>query len=242
MFKHIVINALIVGAIAGAIWGVLQIFTTSPIILAAEVYELVEPEATDTHSHGDETVHSHADDDAWAPADGFERIIYTLITAMLSAVGFAMITLAFMALTNQTSLISGLLFGLAGYISFFVAPALGLLPEIPGTLAADLDMRQTWWALTVGLTAAGLATIAFSPVIYKIIGVGLLAIPHIIGAPQPEHHGFANTDPVAVAALTNLSADFVLMTGFSLLVLWLTIGLLSAYFGRKYLPSYYPKT
>ena len=78
--------------------------------------------------------------------------------------------------------------------------------------------------------------------IYKIIGVGLLAIPHIIGAPQPEHHGFANTDPVAVAALTNLSADFVLMTGFSLLVLWLTIGLLSAYFGRKYLPSYYPKT
>lgn len=242
MFKHIVINALIVGAIAGGIWGILQIFTTSPIILAAEIYEVSEPLAADSHSHEGEAAHSHADASIWAPDDGPERVIYTLISAMLAAVGFAMITLALMALNNKTSLTSGLLFGLAGFISFFVAPAIGLPPEIPGTIAADLDMRQTWWLATVALTAAGLASIAFMSVIYKFVGVSLLVIPHLIGAPQPEHHGFANTDPVAMAALTDLSVDFVLMTGISLLVLWLSIGLLSAYFAKKFVPDFYPKT
>lgn len=39
----------------------------------------------------------------------------------------------------------GLLWGLAGCATFVLAPTLGLPPELPGTAAADLTLRQTWW-------------------------------------------------------------------------------------------------
>lgn len=231
MFKNIIISALLVGAIAGAVLGVMQIFATSPIIFAAEVYEVAE--APSDHSH-DATTHSH-EAEAWAPEDGIERGIYTIFAAMLTAVGFAMLVIAAMAFTKKFEIWHGLLFGLAGYLSFFVAPSLGLVPEIPGSLAANLEGRQGWWMMTVLLTAAGLACFAFMPKFFKLFGFALIAVPHVLGAPLPEHHGFANTDPEAVAALTALSGDFIMMTAVTLFVFWLVLGVLASFAGRKYI-------
>lgn len=236
MFKNIVINAMIVGVIAGALLGILQNFTTTPIILAAEAYEVSETTEATTHSHGGASAHTHQhDDEAWAPQDGFERVTYTILSSILTAIGFAMLTLAAMAASGKTSLLNGLLFGLAGFTIFYIAPALGLSPEIPGTIAANLEGRQAWWLMTVILTAAGLGCLAFLNQYYKLFGLALLAIPHILGAPQPEHHGFANTEPEAVAALTALSGDFILMTGLTLLIFWVATGIVSAHFAKKFI-------
>jgi hypothetical protein len=54
----------------------------------------------------------------------------------------------------------GLLWGLAGFACFTVAPALGLPPKPPGVPVADVRARQLWWALTAGVTATGLILIA----------------------------------------------------------------------------------
>lgn len=233
MFKNIIINALVVGAIAGALLGVMQIFTTSPIIQAAEFYEITADET----AHDEGAAHSHGDEDAeaWGPEDGFERTAYTIASSMLTAVGFAMLTIAAMAFTNKTSLLSGLLFGLAGYLSFYVAPSIGLSPEIPGTVAANLEGRQGWWMMTVLLTAAGLACLAFMPNLFKISGLALIAVPHILGAPLPEHHGFANTHPDAVAALTSLSSDFIIATAATLFIFWVVLGLVSSYMTKRFM-------
>ncbi|MGL1922685.1 MAG: CbtA family protein [Hyphomicrobiales bacterium] len=239
MFKNIIIAALLVGAITGALLGVLQIFTTSPIIMAAEAYEVSEASAADTHNGATQAhSHTHSHDDAgeaWAPSDGIERTTYTIFASMLTAVGFAMLVIAAMAYTQKIKPLHGLLFGLAGYLSFFVAPSLGLIPEIPGTLAANLEGRQGWWMMTVLLTAAGLACLAFMPKLFKLFGFALIAVPHVLGAPLPSQHGFANTDPQAVAALTELSGQFVIMTAITLLVFWVVLGVLSSYAAKKYL-------
>jgi predicted cobalt transporter CbtA len=56
------------------------------------------------------------------------------------AVGFALMLVAAFALSGRRiTWRSGLLWGLAGYGVFFVAPSLGLPPEVPGTLAAPLQ-------------------------------------------------------------------------------------------------------
>lgn len=232
MFKNIIVSAMIVGVIAGALLGALQNFTTTPIIIAAEFYEVTADPSAEADGHG----HSHGDEEAeaWGPKDGFERTAYTIFASILTAVGFAMLVIAAMAFTKKTSLLSGLLFGLAGYLSFYVAPAMGLLPEIPGTIAANLEGRQGWWLMTVILTAAGLACLAFMPQLFKLFGIALIAIPHILGAPLPEHHGFANTHPEAVAALTDLSNEFILMTAISLFIFWVVLGMLSGYVAKRF--------
>ncbi len=250
MFKNIIVSAIIVGVIVGALWAVLQNFTTTPIILAAEAYEVSDPVTFDgngngngngNHTHDSKQAHEteqangHGHNpDAWAPNDGFERIGYTILTSILTAIGFAMLILAAMAASNKTNLLSGILFGLAGYISFYLAPSFGLAPEIPGSQAAQLEGRQGWWLMTVLLTAAGLACMAFINSKFRFFGLGLIAIPHILGAPLPEHHGFANSDPIAVAALTNLSNEFIILTGISLLVFWLALGAASSMAAKRY--------
>ena len=76
--------------------------------------------------------------------------------------------------------------------------------------AAELMPRQLWWIGTVAATAAGLALIFLrkSPAL-AALGVALLVLPHLIGAPQPAsfespvpeglHHRF-----VVAVTLTNL--------------------------------------
>ena len=140
-----------------------------------------------------------------------------------------------MAFRTSINLTQSFFWGIAAYSSVFVAPALGLLPEIPGMEAAHLEGRQTWWLFTVFSTATGLWFIAFKPVAFKAIGGILLFMPHLTGAPQAEKHGFVNTDPEAVNALTNLWHEFIIQTSIANGLLWLIIALLSAYCITNYI-------
>mgnify|MGYP006190378305 FL=1 len=120
----------------------------------------------------------------------------------------------------------GLLWGLAGFATFSLAPAIGLPPELPGTAAADLLLRQYWWVGTAATTAAGLALLAFGGQWWlRLLGLLLLPLPHLVGAPQPEVH--ESLVPTA------LSQHFIVTSLLVNALFWAALGLISAWlFGR----------
>lgn len=185
-----------------------------------------------TQSHA-ASGHSH-DPEAWAPEDGIERIAYTIGANILSAIGFALLLLSAMALSGKANVKTGVFWGIAGYLTFFVAPGMGLHPEIPGMEAANIQGRQGWWLATVVMTAGGLGLIAFGHISLKMGGVALLLIPHFLGAPLPEVHGFSHPDAAAVAELENLANNFVQATAIANGIFWLIVGITSGYFINKF--------
>ena len=169
--------------------------------------------------------HSH-DPEAWSPEDGAERTFFTYLSSTLMAIGFALVIISGMSLSGKSSIIAGGLWGLAGYAALFLAPALGLPPEIPGMEAAALEGRQSWWILAVTFTALGLGLLAFGKSAVRWGGLLVIAIPHILGAPQPDMHGFAHPDANAVAALEALVDQFVMTTTIVNGIFWVCLGLL----------------
>jgi cobalt transporter subunit CbtA len=80
-----------------------------------------------------------------------------------------------------------------------LAPAMGLEPELPGTVSAPLFDRQIWWAGTVLCSGAALAMIGYGrTLLWVAVAAVLLAVPHIIGAPELET--FSGVAPPEVAA------------------------------------------
>ena len=202
-----------------------------------------ETPVAENSAHGHATSHSasgdhHHDPDAWAPEDGSERLFFTTVSNVLAGMGFGLLILAAMSYLGKANMISGALWGIAGYLTFFVAPTLGLHPEIPGMEAANLQGRQGWWLTTIALTAAGLALIAFAHISLKVAGVVLLIIPHVLGAPLPEVAAgashFSHPDPQAVLALEKLAADFLQATAIANAVFWLVLGVSCAYVINKF--------
>lgn len=120
-----------------------------------------------------------------------------------------------------------MLIGALGFLAVFVAPSLGLPPEVPGSAAAPLEARQLWWVFTVLMVVAGLGLVGLARGWMKLAGIPLLAIPYLF---VPAHEGplFSHPDPQAVAALTELHQQFIWATGVTNLVFWLLAGVLSA--------------
>ena len=147
--------------------------------------------------------------ESWAPADGFERFAYTAGANVVTAIGFALILVAVSeAFGGIASWRQGLFWGFAGFAVFTLAPGLGLPPELPAMPTADLAARQVWWIGTVLATAAGLALIAFrSSIPLALLGVVLIVVPHIIGAPQPESHEIADTGGPAPSVCGGRDSD-----------------------------------
>src|SRR6185369_7157113 len=95
--------------------------------------------------------------------DGWERTLFTAASTILTGIGFAALLLSIVTLGGFTlDLRRGLLWGLAGFVCFAVAPAIGLPPVPPGVPVSDVHPRQLWWVMTVAATAIGLFLI-FSP-------------------------------------------------------------------------------
>ena len=98
--------------------------------------------------------HQHAE---WKPDEGLERSVFTAASTILTGIGFAALLLSTVALCGfELDVRRGLLWGLAGFVCFAVAPALGLPPVPPGVPESDVRARQLWWVMTVAATAAGL--------------------------------------------------------------------------------------
>ncbi|WP_298875674.1 CbtA family protein [uncultured Bradyrhizobium sp.] len=248
-FRAIVFASVISGFIVGLLVTVVQQFGTVPLILKAEVFE----KAAETHQHEAPATaqpaaagHEHADHDhaahdhgagdhdhsgAWEPRDGFERNAYTAAANVLTAIGFALLLAGFFAMRSgatgrRVSWHEGLLWGLAGFAVFTLAPGLGLPPELPGVPSSPLLSRQIWWLAAVLATAGGLALIVFRRTVPAAIsGVILLTLPHLIGAPD-----LAN---IETNVPSSLSHQFVTAVTVTSLVFWTLLGgLTSAVFAR----------
>ncbi|AMW83239.1 putative cobalt transporter CbtA [Pseudomonas yamanorum] len=224
MIKRIAQTAGFTGLLAALLLTLLQSFWVAPLILQAETFEKA-PVAAEAHEHAGAAAHSH-DAEAWEPEDGWQRVLSTTGGNLVVAVGFALMLAGLYTLRAPTRTAQGLLWGLAGYATFVLAPTLGLPPELPGTAAADLAQRQIWWIGTAGSTAAGIALIVFGRNgLLKVLGVAILAVPHVIGAPQPEVH--------SMLAPEALEAQFKVASQLTNIAFWLALGLISAWLFRR---------
>ncbi|MDE0727370.1 MAG: CbtA family protein [Alphaproteobacteria bacterium] len=216
-FKSILLSALLSGIVAGFALTGLQTLKVYPLIFAAEVFENAgQSEAGHAHDQVDKDA-----DDEWAPADGAERLLYSLLANVLLGVALGLVLAAIFALRGVVDWRQGVIWGLAGFVAVHLAPAFGLPPELPGMPAGDLLARQTWWFATALLTAGGMALIFLgTAMIWRLVGTAMIVLPHIYGAPHPA------TMESGVPA--TLAADFATASLATNLVFWAILGNLAA--------------
>ena len=93
--------------------------------------------------------------------------------------------------------------------------------------AADVVIRQLWWWGTAAATATAIFGMAkFQNIAAVAIGIALIVVPHIIGAPQPTDHASAVPAPLAAAFAAN-----TLAVG---LAFWLMLGTLYGYLVERF--------
>lgn len=229
MLRRILLIAVVAGAVAGLVATALQGAKLWPLIAAAEQFEQAGAAG---HQHGDSAAAPAPSlDHEWEPADGAERIAFTALFNVLAGFGFALLLNGALLLRGTAAqgrpldVATGAMWGLAGFVCFALAPALGLPPELPGMAAGDLLDRQIWWIATALASAGGLALIAFArPAALKVLGVIVLAVPHIVGAPHAHEAG-----PVPA----ELAAQFVAASLVAAAVFWIVLGALSGWLHRR---------
>ncbi len=228
LFRTILFVAALAGIGTGVVVAAIHLFTTVPLIVQAETFEGSAPEEAAPHEHAPGTAeHSHGEDE-WAPADGIERNGLTVLFTVLTGFGFALLLVAASELTGGlTGWRQGLLWGLAGFAAFTLAPGLGLPPELPAMPAADVAARQMWWIGTAAATAAGLALVVFgrSP-LFAVLGIALILAPQLIGAPQPDSY----ETPIPEA----LHHSFVVASVTVSLIFWVLLGGLAGWLRPRF--------
>lgn len=213
MIRNMLTSALGAGLVAGILAAILHFAFIQNLILTGEAYESgavvhfggiaeAHDHAAAGHDHGTEAGHDHSDHEHGAAAGDLQRNGLTVVFYILTQVSFALLLVAGFGLArifgHQVTARDGILWGIAGFAALQLAPAMGLPPELPGTMAADLGARQMWWTGTVLATAGGLALLAFGRSPWTAIAaVVLVALPHVIGAPVPE--GFSGVAPPELA-------------------------------------------
>jgi len=256
MITRVLAVGLLAGLCAGLAVSALQSFTTTPIILAAEVFENAEEAKADSAAlgagadrifapdqprlilvHGDthsEGGSAQSNTEEWAPQDGMERTVFTSVATIATAIGFALIILAGMlfsgdVITEQRAMA----WAAAGFVAAGLAPAVGLSPELPGMAAAGLPGRQEWWIATVLCTAVALWLFLRSDNNWlRLLAVPIVLAPHIWGAPHlaESHESGVPAELAAQFAATSLAVQATLwiLTGFFVGFLWHKLGDLNA--------------
>lgn len=236
--RRILAAGLLAGLIAGTVTTLAQRYQVTPLIFAAEVLEEAAAHTHDAqpHSHDGAVAGSaHVAEEAWAPADGLERTAFTWLANVLTGAGFGLVLAAAIAFVGRpVDRRRGLIWGLAGFGAFSVAPALGLPPELPGMMAADLAARQLWWLATAASSAAGLALIVFAPMgryqrLVQAAGALLLVLPHLYGSPH--------TAAEAGVVPAELAARFVVASLAVSALFWAILGASVGHFMARLLPG-----
>ena len=225
--------AVVAGVLAGIILFALQHWTTLPLIHQAERYEKTETAAHPAPQASD------------APEDGPEvgqvdvvRAAYTTVGDVLVAAGFGMLLTAMYALSGKFGLVRGILWGLAGFATFHLGPALVVPPLLPALDAAPLHLRQSAWLVAAISTGLGLAIFAFGPRGAKLAGVVALCLPIVLfrylfplpGAQAPSE------------ALSVLEHLFIVRTLGDNLIFWLVLGAISGWmFEHSAVPDHVPQ-
>lgn len=221
MTRHLLASGLLAGFAVALLATLLQFAFVQKGIVLAERYESGELQhfSSAGHDHAEAAPGAHHHTTAEMPV--WQRQAKTLLTLLITYCGFGLLMVAGFALTDhfghKITPPHALLWGLAGFTAFSLAPAMGLEPTLPGVEGADLGQRQVWWLLCATTTAAGLALISYSkPMALRGAGVALLAIPHIIGAPHlAEFAGILPPELAAQHAARSLGVG---------LIAWVTLG------------------
>jgi cobalt transporter subunit CbtA len=226
--RETVLAAIVAGLIAALVFTVVQSVWVTPLILQGETYEDAAETAPNHHEAESSSAEHHHDENAWKPQDGWQRTLFTFGANLLMGVGYSFVLVALYLLWREPkNTLGGALYGLAGFIVFFAAPGLGLPPELPRTAAAELSIRQQWWAMTAVATAAGLFLL-FSQRRWwaRILAVAIVVAPHLVPAPQPAVE--------ASLAPADLQSQFRLATTVCNALFWLSLGLGSGIAFRKW--------
>ncbi|MGJ0510638.1 MAG: CbtA family protein [Methylocystis sp.] len=178
---------LVAGVVAGLAVAALQHVTTTPLILAAEVYEAAQ------HAH--DAVAEHA-----GPAfEGLRRTAATSVATIAVSIGYALILLAGMTFSGERiGPRRAALWGACAFAATGLATSLGLAPQLPGAAETDLAGRQLWWIATAAATGGGIyALLRLDSVGAKLIGAALIVAPHFFW-PTPATP--ESTVPAEIAA------------------------------------------
>ncbi len=228
MTKHMLASGLLAGLVVALLATVLQFAFLERLILLAERYEtgvLVHFQhvgAADTAAPGD-----HGEMKPGGDGEPFwQRQAKTMLSMLVTYCGYGLVMVAGFAFANHFGyaipLTHGLLWGLAGFAAFMLAPAMGLDLEPPGVEAAALEARQVWWLGCAIATVAGMALLAYGHgVVPRLAAVVLLALPHIIGAPHLAE--FTGLIP------PELSSSFAARSLGVGLIAWVVLGGLAAW-------------
>ncbi len=258
MITRVLAVGLLAGLVAGVAVAALQSFTTTPLIVAAEVFEnggeeshhsaaayhhptgliLASGEPRLILVHGDAPESGSAassGEEEWAPQDGVERTLFTSIATIGTAIGFALIIIAGMLFAgDKINERNALAWAAAGFLAAGLAPAVGLSPELPGMAAAELVGRQEWWFATVLCTAAALWLFLRSENLWlRLLAIPVVLAPHVWGAPHlAEPHKSAVPAELASQFAANalaVQAVLWLLTGFFVGFLWRRLGSFGAH-------------
>lgn len=203
------------GAFSGFALFLIQRLTVIPLIRTGETYEAGQ-RANSGAPHEEE-------EEGWQPTEGLERTTLTAITTILTGIAYAAILFGALALAGTpVNARRGALWGLAAFVCFGLAPALGLPPQPPGTPVAGLAERQLWWIGTAVATATGLWLLAAKqrPWQLRIAGVVCLLLPHFIGAPNATGHSTVPAQLVHRFTIASLATTCVF---------WLLVGTIGGF-------------
>jgi cobalt transporter subunit CbtA len=209
-FRRLMAVVLCAGALAGLALSANQHFTVVPLIEAAERYE------ADPEHHAAE----------WKPEAGRERTGWTVGTTVLTGIGFAGVLFGFLRLTRRRiTPRNGVLWGIAAFACFHVAPSLGLPPMPPGVPVSDVQSRQLWWTCAVLGAAAGLWLITRRSWMARIAGVAVMVAPHLATVTA-----VAGDSPVPPELMRN----FALASLASMAIFWMLVGGIGGYLSSRW--------
>lgn len=222
MIKNLLSSAVFAGLIAGLLAALLQFVFVIPLLLEGELYE------TGARVHFVIEGTTQSIKAAQALGGDWSRHLMTIGFNIVTYTGYGLLLAAAMGFARERfgsplSAKIGVIWGLCGYIAVQLAPAMGLPPELPGTVAAELGPRQMWWSGTILATGFGLAAIAFAADLWKqAIGLAVILLPQFIGAPHLDtYYGIAPPE---------LASEFTTASLGAAAVGWAILGYFCAFF------------
>ena len=102
--RSIVFSSVIAGIVVGLLVTFAHQLGTVPLILQAETYEQAEAApaaAPGMHTHDAAAPAHEHDEQAWMPADGIERNLFTALGDVVTAIGFALLLSSAYVLTGR---------------------------------------------------------------------------------------------------------------------------------------------
>jgi cobalt transporter subunit CbtA len=225
---------VVAGVLAGIVLFALQHWTTLPLIHQAERYEKTETaahpsQASDAPQVGQQVGPEGAQQvrqeigQADVVSAAYTRAAYTAVGDVLVATGFGMLLAAMYVLNGKFGVVRGLVWGLAGFATFHLGPALVAPPSLPALQAAPLHLRQSAWIVAALSTGLGLTIFAFGPRGAKLAGLVALCLPIVLFRylfPLPG----AQASSEALSVLEHL---FIVRTLGDNLIFWMVLGAVS---------------